>query len=112
MAVRRPKHIPIRSCVVCRQTSDKRTLLRVVRLPEKLGGQVVVDSTGKVAGRGAYVCASEACLSLVQKQRRFERALSVTQEQLSANLFAELKSLSAQSALDEARASAETNSQV
>lgn len=93
MAERRQKHIPIRSCVVCRLTSDKRTLLRVVRQPEKIGGRVVVDSTGKLAGRGAYVCANEKCIGLAHKQKRFERALTVAADALDAGLFERLRSL-------------------
>lgn len=89
----RERHTPIRSCVVCRQTSDKRALLRVVRLPEKDGGQVVVDPTGKRSGRGAYVCPEAACIEKAQKQRRFERALSTTAG-VPAELFDELKTLS------------------
>ena len=94
MAVRRPKHIPIRSCIVCRRSSDKRALLRVVRQPEKLGSAVVPDPTCKLAGRGAYVCASEACIKLAQKQKRFERALSVGAEFLHSELFDKLLQLS------------------
>lgn len=74
MKVRR---VPIRTCVVCRQTSDKRTLLRVVRVPEKDGGGVAADPTGRANGRGAYVCASAECIDKAVKQKRFERSLSV-----------------------------------
>ena len=87
------RHTPIRSCVVCRQTSDKRALLRVARLPEKEGGTVVVDPTGKRSGRGAYVCPDAACIEKAQKQRRFERALS-TSGGVPAEVFEELKTLS------------------
>lgn len=87
------RHMPIRSCVVCRQTSDKRALLRVARLPEKEGGQVVADPTGKRAGRGAYVCPDEACIDKAQKQHRFERALSA-KETVAAEVFETLKTLS------------------
>ena len=79
MKVRR---VPIRSCVVCRQTSDKKTLLRVVRAPEKDGGAVAVDPTGRANGRGAYIA----------KQKRFERALSA---QVPATLTEDLKALAA-----------------
>jgi uncharacterized protein len=96
MTVRRPKHIPIRSCVVCRMTSDKRALLRVVRQPEKSGGSVVADGTGKLSGRGAYVCASEKCIGLAQKQRRFERALAVSANVVSVDLFESLRRLLAE----------------
>jgi len=71
------RHVPIRTCVVCRQTSEKKTLLRVVRAPEKDGGGVAVDPTGRAHGRGAYICASAECIDKALKQKRFERSLSV-----------------------------------
>ncbi len=58
--VRVLKKIPIRTCIACRQAGDKRTLIRFVRSAE---GTVVLDSTGKKAGRGAYVCPNSECLS-------------------------------------------------
>ncbi len=73
----KPRHVPIRMCVVCRQTSEKKTLLRVVRRPEKDGGGLSVDATGRANGRGAYVCASADCIDKAVKQKRFERSLSV-----------------------------------
>lgn len=48
------RHIPLRSCVACRSKQPKRELLRVVALPE---GGAQVDATGRLNGRGAYVCA-------------------------------------------------------
>lgn len=74
----KPRHIPIRTCVVCRQTSAKKTLLRVVRRPEKDGGGVAADATGKASGRGAYVCADGGCIEKAVKQKRFERSLGVS----------------------------------
>ncbi|HLZ28496.1 MAG TPA: YlxR family protein [Chloroflexota bacterium] len=54
----RPRHVPQRTCVVCRQTSAKRQLVRIVRTPD---GSVRLDPTGKLSGRGAYLCVSPAC---------------------------------------------------
>ena len=87
MKVRR---VPIRSCVVCRQTSEKKTLLRVVRTPEKDGGGVMVDPTGRANGRGAYICAALECIEKAAKQKRFERSLSVS---VPASLTDDLKAL-------------------
>lgn len=86
----RARHAPIRSCVACRQTSDKRTLLRVVRKPEKDGGGVETDLSGRKPGRGAYVCRDIKCIQLAAKQRRFDRALSVTAGTVPQSLFDEL----------------------
>ena len=50
--MQKPRKIPQRMCVGCREKRDKKDLLRVVRTPE---GQLVLDATGKKSGRGAYV---------------------------------------------------------
>lgn len=52
------KHTPQRTCVGCREVLAKRALTRVVRLPD---GEVVIDLTGKRAGRGAYVHNQRSC---------------------------------------------------
>ena len=56
--VQRVKHIPQRTCVGCRTVLAKRTLIRVVRRPD---GGVVVDPSGKLAGRGAYLHNRKPC---------------------------------------------------
>jgi len=68
----RQHKVPIRTCAACRSTSEKKSLLRVVRTCE---GGVVVDPTGKLPGRGAYVCASEECVRKAVKEKRLARAL-------------------------------------
>ncbi|MBI5957764.1 MAG: YlxR family protein [Chloroflexi bacterium] len=55
---KRRKHIPQRTCVVCRSTADKRSLVRLVRVADE---GVVLDLTGKRNGRGAYLCDQPAC---------------------------------------------------
>jgi hypothetical protein len=51
------KHIPVRTCVVCREKAGKRTLTRVVRTQDGL----MVDASGKMNGRGAYLCERPEC---------------------------------------------------
>lgn len=70
----RPKHIPQRTCVACRTTGAKRGLVRVVRTPE---GRVVLDETGKKAGRGAYLCKAQDCWDTALKRKALEYALKV-----------------------------------
>ncbi len=82
------RHIPIRTCVACRSTDEKRDLLRIVRLAE---GTVCYDIRGTLSGRGAYLCARRSCIQTAQKQRRLERALKV--EQIPETLFTELGAL-------------------
>ena len=65
------KKKPQRMCVVCRQMKVKDTLLRAVR--NKDGG-FCVDPSGKLPGRGAYVCKDGDCISRLEKVRGLERA--------------------------------------
>jgi uncharacterized protein len=66
------KKIPQRMCVGCQIMKNKKELLRVVRTPD---GAVVLDGSGKKAGRGAYLCNNEECLTKAVKGKRLERAL-------------------------------------
>ena len=50
---------------------DKKALLRIVKTPE---GEILLDSTGKKSGRGAYVCPDPECLKKARKSRALERA--------------------------------------
>lgn len=55
--VKRVRHIPQRTCVGCRETLPKRTLIRIVRTAEG----IEIDPTGKLAGRGAYLHNKRSC---------------------------------------------------
>ena len=59
------KKKPQRSCVSCRTVRDKNELLRVVVTPD---GEVAYDPTGKLAGRGAYLCRNEECITAELKK--------------------------------------------
>lgn len=63
-----------RTCVACGTTSTKGDLVRFVRLRD---GAVVVDATGKVPGRGAYLCPKHECFVLARKRNRLAAALKV-----------------------------------
>lgn len=67
---KRQKHLPLRTCIACRENKPKRELLRVVRTPE---GQVLIDPTGKKSGRGAYLCAKLSCWQKALKEHRLEQ---------------------------------------
>jgi predicted RNA-binding protein YlxR (DUF448 family) len=62
----------MRLCLGCGQQRPKRELVRVVRTPD---GEVRVDATGKLSGRGAYICPDAECLRLAIKNQRLSRAL-------------------------------------
>src|SRR5690349_9140168 len=86
-----PKHIPLRSCIACRETKPKRELVRVVRVSDD---RVEVDLTGKKNGRGAYFCPAQECWELGQKRKALNHALSMT---VSPNNWEELFSYSRES---------------
>ena len=71
----RRKHVPQRTCVVCRKKDAKRQLTRLVRTAD---AGVVVDPTGKLPGRGAYVCERPACWEQLLHTNLLERALKTT----------------------------------
>ena len=61
---------PLRMCVVCREMKEKSELLRVA----KKDGEFSLDISGKLPGRGAYICREGNCCEKFEKQRSFERA--------------------------------------
>ena len=69
--MQKTRKIPQRQCVGCREMKDKKALLRIVKTPE---GEILLDSTGKRSGRGAYVCPDPECLKIARKSRALERA--------------------------------------
>ena len=77
----KPRKIPMRMCVGCREMKPKMTLLRVVKPQE---GEAHIDRTGKAPGRGAYVCDSLDCLKKARKTKALERALECT---IAAEVF-------------------------
>ncbi len=68
----KPRKIPMRMCVGCREMKPKKELLRVVKPQE---GDAHIDRTGKAPGRGACVCDSIDCLKKARKTRALARAL-------------------------------------
>ncbi len=82
----KPRKIPMRMCVGCREMKPKAQLLRVVKPRE---GDVHIDRTGKASGRGAYVCGQIECLRGAQKCRALERALDA---KIDEAVFGQLES--------------------
>jgi predicted RNA-binding protein YlxR (DUF448 family) len=75
----------MRMCVGCREMKPKKELIRVVRSQE---GAISLDRTSRLPGRGAYICAQQACLDKAVKIRALERAL---QQPLTADVLEQLK---------------------
>ena len=69
------KKIPQRRCVGCGESFPKKELIRVVRDKD---GIVSLDFTGKMAGRGAYLCKNTLCFKKAQKAKRLESNLECT----------------------------------
>jgi len=68
------KHTPERSCVVCKTKAPKRSLTRLVVVQDELH----IDLTGKMNGRGAYLCQNDGCWERAMKTHVLNQALKVT----------------------------------
>ena len=80
------KKIPLRTCVVSREKLEKKDLIRVVRTKEG----VVVDPTGKVNGRGAYLKKSKEIFEKAKKSKILDRILEV---EVESEIYDELDKL-------------------
>ncbi|MDU0894263.1 MAG: YlxR family protein [Anaerococcus sp.] len=83
--MKKTKKIPQRKCIVCGNLYDKNDLLRVVKNKD-LG--VVIDETGKINGRGAYICKNNECLKEVKKNNKLNR---VFKQKIDDKLYEELE---------------------
>ena len=66
------KKVPIRTCIACKTAKPKKELIRVV----KFNDEIKLDLTGKMNGRGAYVCNDENCIKKLKKQKLLNRTFS------------------------------------
>ena len=66
------KKIPLRTCIVTKENLPKSELLRIVRTPD---GDIEVDETGKLNGRGAYIKKDLSVLESLQKSKLLEKKL-------------------------------------
>lgn len=72
------KKVVQRMCMGCNSKKDKRDLIRIVL---SKNGEIAIDKTGKLEGRGAYICDSIDCLEKVIKTKRLERSLNTKIEE-------------------------------
>ncbi len=68
------KKIPQRQCLGCRQMKPKNELVRIIRTPLD---EIRLDVTGKMNGRGAYICREKACFDKAVKSKAVDRALKM-----------------------------------
>ena len=80
------KKIPQRMCVGCQTMHNKRELLRIVKTPEN---EFLIDTSGKKAGRGAYICNDKECFSKACKEKRLEKSFKM---QISQDIYDDLQS--------------------
>ena len=69
------KKLPLRMCTGCGEMKTKKEMIRVLKIPEE---EIIIDSTGKKNGRGAYICCSLSCLQKAIKTKGLERSLKVS----------------------------------
>ena len=67
------KKIPMRTCIACRQEKPKREMLRIVK---NAAGEIGLDFSGKLPGRGAYICDSADCIARLGKYRLLNKNFS------------------------------------
>ncbi|PKM50733.1 MAG: DUF448 domain-containing protein [Firmicutes bacterium HGW-Firmicutes-7] len=65
------KKMPLRKCIGCQEMKNKKSLIRIVKNKED---EFFVDLTGKLNGRGAYICPTQDCLALAIKSKGLERS--------------------------------------
>lgn len=88
--ISKPKKKPQRMCVSCRERRDKNDLIRVTLAED---GSLIYDPTGKLPGRGAYLCKNEKCISIELKAHRISKGLKVSGDSKIEELSKEILEL-------------------
>lgn len=81
------KKIPQRMCVVTKEKTDKKNLLRIVKTKDN---QILVDLTGKQNGKGAYITKSKEVLEKAKKTKALDKALEIT---IPDSIYDEIESI-------------------
>ena len=81
------RKIPLRTCVVTKEKLPKQELLRIVRTPE---GNVMIDESGKMNGRGAYIKRDVQVLEQARKKKVLERHLECS---IDDSVYEEIKNV-------------------
>lgn len=79
------KKIPQRTCIGCNLKKDKKDLIRIVINKEQ---NIAIDKTGKLPGRGAYICDNTECLNKAIKNKKIEKAFEI---KIDENLYNEIR---------------------
>lgn len=81
----RKKKIPLRKCISCGEGRPKKELIRIVKTNQD---EILMDSTGKANGRGAYICPSIECLENAMKAKKISRSLG---KEVDKSIYEELR---------------------
>lgn len=81
------KKVPLRTCMGCNSKKTKKELIRIVK---DKNNNISVDKTGKLEGRGAYICDDINCLEKIIKSKRLEKVLDIG---ISEQTYNELRSV-------------------
>ena len=68
------KKIPQRSCIMCREKKNKNDLIRIIKNKEN---EIKIDKTGKMQGRGAYICDNISCIDKVIKNKKLDSIFEI-----------------------------------
>lgn len=85
------KKIPVRKCVGCGEMREKREMIRVLKTEEN---EIILDTTGRKNGRGAYICPNSSCLEKAEKSKGLERSLKTAiPKEIYQQLSEEMKTI-------------------
>ena len=79
------KKTPMRMCIGCREMKPKKELIRVVKTADS---EIKLDVTGKLNGRGAYICKNIECLNKAHKTNALSRAFEMS---ISSDIYNQLE---------------------
>ena len=79
------KRLPQRTCIGCNTKKDKKDLIRIVKNKNE---EIKVDLTGKMDGRGTYICKQEECLNKAIKNKRMSRTFEM---EISDTIYGNLR---------------------
>lgn len=84
------KKIPLRQCIGCGEMKDKKEMIRVLRTEEG----IILDSTGRKNGRGAYICPTTDCFNKARKSKGLERSFKMAiSEEVYNSLAKEIENI-------------------
>lgn len=79
------KNQPTRTCMGCNEKKAKNDLIRIVK---NKNDEINIDRTGKLDGRGAYICDNIQCLEKVIKSKRLEK---IFDKEISNEIYEKLR---------------------